>query len=40
MKQIEVRRENKIKRNAGEQILQAIIYLIIICCVWRFCFRV
>ena len=30
MKQIEVRRENKIKRNAGEQILQAIIYLIII----------
>ena len=30
MKQIEVRRENKIKRNAGEQILQAIINLIII----------
>lgn len=30
MKQIEVRRENKIKRNAGEQILQAIIYLITI----------
>ena len=27
MKQIEVRRENKIKRNAGEQILQAIILL-------------